>query len=85
MENFVSSLGLVAGVLTTASFIPQVLQCVRTRHTKDLSLPMYLALAFGIALWFIYGMLIHQPPVILANGVSFILVSIVLYLKFKYG
>jgi MtN3 and saliva related transmembrane protein len=83
--NYISVIGLLAGTLTTLSFFPQVLKTVRTKETKDLSLSMYIVLATGIFLWTIYGILIGALPVILANGVSFMLATIVLILKIKYG
>ncbi len=52
-------LGLLAGTLTTISFVPQVWQTWKTRSTKDLSLGMLLIFTLGIALWLIYG---HSTP-----------------------
>jgi MtN3 and saliva related transmembrane protein len=83
--NYISIIGLLAGTLTTLSFLPQVVKAARTKETKDLSLSMYIVLATGIFLWTIYGILIEALPVILANGISFILAAIVLILKIKYG
>ena len=83
--NYISIIGLLAGTLTTLSFLPQVVKAARTKQTKDLSLSMYIVLATGIFLWTIYGILIEALPVILANGISFILAAIVLILKIKYG
>jgi MtN3 and saliva related transmembrane protein len=83
--NYISVIGLLAGTLTTLSFLPQVVKTARTKETKDLSLSMYIVLATGIFLWTIYGILIGAIPVILANGISFILATIVLIFKIKYG
>ena len=78
-------IGLVAAACTTISFLPQALHAFRSRSTKDISLPMYLILTFGVALWFIYGLLIHSLPVILANAVTFMLAFSILSLKIKHG
>ena len=83
--NYTAVIGLIAGACTTISFLPQVIKIFRTRETKDISMIMYLILATGIFLWTIYGILIESLPVILANGISFVLASIVLILKIKYG
>ncbi|MBI2009897.1 MAG: SemiSWEET transporter [Candidatus Chisholmbacteria bacterium] len=77
-------LGIVAGIITTSSFIPQLVKSWRTRHTKDLSLPMYLTLDLGIILWFLYGILTNDLPVLLANGVAFILSTTIIILKIRY-
>lgn len=82
---FVQLIGFVAAILTTVSYIPQVIQIWRTRETRSISLPMYLALSFGILLWIIYGVIILAWPLIIANSISFILVATILLLKIKHG
>jgi len=78
-------LGLLAGALTTISFIPQVMKTWKFKETKDISLLMYIIFFTGILLWFSYGVLIDNTPIIVANGVSLVLVFIVLSLKIRYG
>jgi len=80
----VTLLGFLAATLTTSSFLPQVVKAVKTKHMKDISLLMYIILMTGIGLWFIYGILISDLPVIAANGVTLVLVSLVFVLKLKY-
>lgn len=78
-------LGITAGTLTTISFLPQVVKTWRTRHTKDISAFMFALLLTGIALWFIYGIIKQDFPIIAANGTSLVLVSAILFLKIKHG
>ena len=80
----VTLLGFIAATCTTASFIPQVVKAVKTKHTQDISLLMYIVMVAGISLWFIYGILIRDMPVMAANGITLVLVSIVFALKLKY-
>ena len=44
-------IGSAAACLTTFSFVPQALHVIRSKDTRALSLPMYLAFGLGIALW----------------------------------
>jgi len=60
-------IGLIAGLLTSVAAIPQVVKTWRSRHARDLSIWQPLLLSAGIALWLIYGMLIADTPLILAN------------------
>ena len=53
-------IGAIAATLTTVSFVPQALRIIKTRHTHDISLPMYALFSTGILLWLIYGILIGQ-------------------------
>jgi MtN3 and saliva related transmembrane protein len=80
-----SLIGFLAGFLTTIAAIPQLVKTIRTKETKDISLLMYICLCTGILLWFIYGILIKDYPVILANGASLLFNLIVLFFKLKYG
>lgn len=59
--------GLVAGLLTSVASIPQVIKTWRSRHARDLSIWQPLLLSAGVALWLVYGMLIRDLPLIIAN------------------
>lgn len=74
-------IGLLAAVLTTAAFVPQAILTIRTRSTKDLSLPTYALLSIGTLLWLTYGLLIRDMPLILANAITATLASTILYFK----
>ena len=82
--DFVSVIGFAAAVLTTVSFVPQVIRAWRSRSTRDISLPMFSVMALGIVLWLIYGALIGDLPLIIANVVTLILVLMILFLKLRY-
>jgi MtN3 and saliva related transmembrane protein len=77
----ITVLGLVAGTLTTVAFIPQLLLVLRTRRTQDISLGMFLIFSSGVALWLVYGLLLGDVPVVLANGVTLVLALVILYYK----
>lgn len=83
--TFVTLIGLIAACLTTVAFTPQVVKAWRTRSTRDISLGMYLVLATGIVMWLIYGLMIDDAPLILANAVTLVFVSIILYCKIRHG
>ena len=72
------------GTLTSIAAIPQVVKTLRTRHARDISIWQPLLLAIGIALWLIYGMLIHDLPLVLANIVPLICNIMLTILKLHY-
>ncbi len=82
--NLITILGLTAAICTTISFLPQLIKTIKTKHTKDLSLGMYSVLALGIFLWFVYGILIEDLPVILANGITLIFTVAMLFFIIRY-
>lgn len=80
-----SLIGIVAGIITTSALLPQALKIYKTKSAKDISLTMFVFLAMGIALWLLYGILIEEFPVILANSVSLILIFSIILMKIRYG
>ncbi len=82
--DFIEILGLVAATCTTVAFIPQVYKVWKEKSAKDISLLMYLVLTLGLTLWLIYGIKIYSIPVILANGITLLLVLFMVYLKLKH-
>ena len=79
-----TTLGLVAGTLTSIAAIPQLVKTMRTRHARDISIWQPLLLAIGVALWLIYGILIHDTPLILANIVPLACNVMLAILKLRY-
>ena len=77
-------LGLLAGCLTTVSFLPQVWLVWRKKTASDISLGMYLLMCSGVALWLTYGVLIHSRPVVVANGLTLLLSMAVLLMKLVF-
>lgn len=84
MDN-TTIIGSAAAFFTTVAYIPQAVRVYKTRHTKDLSLGMFATFSFGISLWFVYGLLLHDPPLIAANLISLILSLYIVYMKVKHG
>ena len=39
----------------------------------------------GIVLWLIYGLMLHDIPLIASNAVTFLLSGIILLLKLRHG
>lgn len=78
-------LGFTAAILTTVCWLPQALKTLRTRDTRSLSLVTQSTLALGVALWLVYGILVGNAPIILANGVTFVLVALILAMKLRHG
>jgi MtN3 and saliva related transmembrane protein len=85
MKPDTTTIGFIAAILTTISFLPQVFKVWRTRSAKDVSLGMYFMFSAGVALWLIYGVLIESWPVILSNLLTLVLAGAVLVMKLRFG
>ena len=77
--------GLFAGFLTTAAFVPQVLKIWTSRSARDVSLPAFAALTLGVAGWLVFGILKQDPPIILWNAVTLLLAGAILVMKVRFG
>ena len=80
-----TTIGLVAGTLTSIAAIPQVFKTLRTRHVRDISVWQPLLLAFGVALWMVYGILINDFPLIVANITPLICNAFLTGMKIRFG
>jgi len=78
-------IGLIAGLLTSIAALPQVVKTWRSRHARDLSIWQPLLLSFGVALWLIYGMLIGDTPLILANITPLVCNLLLTAMKIKFS
>ena len=83
IDNF-EIIGLLAGVLTTAAFVPQVYKTWESKSADGLSLTMYLVFFIGIILWLVYGIHIHSIAMILANTVTGLLALLLIIFKLRF-
>ena len=77
-------IGLIAAVLTTSAYVPQVYKTWKTKEADDLSMTMYVVMFIGIVLWLMYGIHLKSIPMILANVITTILTFILIVFKIRY-
>ena len=78
------ALGLIATCFTTASFVPQVWRTWRTRDVSGISLPTYVIITIGLALWLVYGVLRGDLPLTVANAVMVVLTGAITVMKIRF-
>ena len=76
-------LGYIAAFCTTCAFIPQVIQTLKTGETESISFGMYLLFVVGVSFWLVYGILLKDLPLIVANVITLCLASTVLLVKIR--
>lgn len=84
MDQFII-IGLVAGLITTLGYVPQVIKGYRSGSMEDVSLYMPLGLMVGMSLWLVYGIILGDLPIILWNAVSVVLNAVIILMKLYYG
>ncbi|MDB5316671.1 MAG: hypothetical protein JWO26_1345 [Rhodospirillales bacterium] len=73
--------GAVASVASVSSFAPQAWKVIRTRDTRSISATMYWLTVVGFGLWFVFGILVGQWPLIVTNAICFALSAFILVMK----
>lgn len=81
MISNIELLGYTAAVLTTVAFVPQVVLVYKTKDTDSISLLMFLIFSVGLFCWMVYGVVLNQLPIILANAITILLSLYILYMK----
>ena len=79
------ALGYLAAILTTASWIPQIVRTWRLRSADDLSLGMLATFTLGIVLWLVFGVATSSGPIVAANAVTLVLNLVLVGLRLRFG
>ena len=66
-------IGFIAGILTTVAVLPQLIKSWKTKKVMDISPFMFVLLLGGVGMWVVYGIVKNDYPIILTNGISFLL------------
>ena len=82
--DLIIALGLIGAILTTVSFLPQLIKVFKTRSTKDISAGMFALFVTDFLVWLIYGILIKDIPLIIANSFALVEATIILIFKIIY-
>jgi MtN3 and saliva related transmembrane protein len=80
----VTTIGYIAGFLTTLAFVPQVVRAYRTRSVNDLSWIWLFIFISGLFMWLTYGLVLNDWPMILANSLTISLCLLLMLMKLRY-
>jgi MtN3 and saliva related transmembrane protein len=77
-------IGIIAGICTAVSLLPQLFKIIKEKKADDISFFMLFILLSGLALWVWYGVLKDDYPIIITNSFSFLVNSLVIFFTIKY-
>ncbi len=77
--------GILAGVLTSTAMIPQLVKTVKEKNAENISPFMVIILILGTGTWSYYGVLKDDLPIIITNGFSCLVNSVMLFFKVKFS
>ena len=78
-------IGIVAGICTGVSLLPQLIKIIKEKKAEDISWFMLFILLTGLAGWVWYGLLKEDYPIIITNSFSFLvnIATIVFTIRFR--
>lgn len=83
--NWTQVIGLVAGICTSSSLLPQLIKTIKEKKAEEISKWMLFVLMTGVATWVVYGILRKDLPIIATNSFSLLLNIVMVFLRFKYS
>lgn len=83
--QWASWIGYLAACLTTLSFLPQAIKVIATRNTQGISGLMYVMFVCGLVMWLVYGVLIEDMAVSMANFLTLVFAMPILIIKLRRG
>lgn len=83
--EWIPLIGYLAASLTTLSFLPQVIKVISTRNTQGISGLMYVMFVCGLVMWLIYGVMIEDTAVSMANLLTLLFALPILIIKLRRG
>ena len=66
----VEIVGFSASLLSVLNQFPQAIKVLKSKDTHSISLMMYCIVVVAIVLWLVYGLLLNDGPLIVANALS---------------
>ena len=77
--------GILAGVLTSTAMIPQLIKTIKEKNAENISPFIVIILILGTGTWSYYGVLKDELPIIITNGFSCLVNSVMLFFKVKFS
>ncbi|MFT4015666.1 MAG: SemiSWEET transporter [Agriterribacter sp.] len=82
--QWIDYIGLFGAVLSSVTFVPQVIKAWQTKSVGDLSIWMVFILIANVSTWLFYGIVKHDIAIIVANSIILFLSLLMLYFKISF-
>lgn len=84
MKDYSIYIGILAGVCTSVSLLPQLFKIIKNKKAEDISFFMLFILLIGVGTWVWYGTLKKDYPIIITNSFSFVIDLLIVIFSIKY-
>ena len=84
MPDKTQLIGIIAGICTGISLLPQLIKIIREKKADDISWVMLFILLVGLAGWVWYGILKEDYPIIITNSFSFLVNVAIIFFTVRF-
>ncbi len=77
-------IGIVAGILTAVSLLPQLIKIIKEKRRKTYLIFMLIILLLGLCTWIWYGITKEDWPIIITNSFSLLINVLVIAFTIRY-
>lgn len=84
MEINPEIIGFIAGGLSSALFVPQIIKIIKEKSAEEIALLTCIIGIVSSGLWLWYGIMNEHLSMIVTNSISVIATMILIVLKLKY-
>ena len=78
-------IGFIAGGLSSALFVPQIVKIIKEKSAEEIALLTCIIGIVSSGLWLWYGIMNEHLSMIVTNSISVIATGMLLILKWKYS
>ncbi len=82
--DFWNTIGFIASALSAATYIPETIKAVKSRHLRDVAWGMLYLTFSSSTLWIIFAIRFNIIPIILSSSINLILSSGLIFLKYTF-
>ncbi len=84
MTDATNIIGIVAGICTAVSLLPQLIKIIKCKKSEDISAFTLLILLTGVAGWVWYGLRKGDMPIVVTNIFSLLVNLLVIFFSLRY-
>jgi MtN3 and saliva related transmembrane protein len=84
MPDQTQLIGIIAGICTGVSLLPQLIKIIKEKKADDISYLTLFILLTGLAGWVWYGILIEDYPIIITNSFSFLVNFAIIFVTLRF-
>jgi len=77
-------IGIIAGICTGISLLPQLIKIIKEKKADNISYFMLFILLTGLAGWIWYGILKKDYPIIITNSFSFLVNIAIIFFTIRF-